>query len=52
MSYRNCSVAGALMGCKFGFNQLPEELMMMMIGEHRKIFDQKLQKFLSTLQLN
>lgn len=44
----NGAVAGALMGCKFGFKKLPEDLLNF---PHRKWLDKKIEKFLVTIGL-
>ena len=48
MLLSNGAVAGALMGCKFGFKKLPEDLLNF---PHRKWLDRKIQQFLVTIGL-
>ena len=48
MLLSNGAVAGALMGCKFGFKKLPEDLLNF---PHRKWLDHKIQQFLVTIGL-
>ena len=48
MLLSNGAVAGALMGCKFGFKNLPEDLLNF---PHRKWLDRKVQQFLKTIGL-
>ena len=48
MFLSNGAVAGALMGCKFGFKNLPEDLLNF---PHRKWLDRKVQQFLKTIGL-
>jgi len=45
----NGAVAGAMMGCKFGFKKLPEDLLEF---PHRKWLDRKVQQFLVTIGLD
>ena len=44
----NGAVAGAMMGCKFGFKKLPEDLLQF---PHRKWLDRKVHQFLVTIGL-
>lgn len=48
MLLSNGAVAGALMGCKFGFKKLPEDLLNF---PHKKWLDKKIEKFLVTIGL-
>ena len=44
----NGAVCGALMGCKFGFKGLPQDLLQF---KHRQWLDDKVQSFLKMMDL-
>ena len=46
--YSNAAVCGALMGCRFGFKALPEDLLNF---PHREWLDKKVELFLKTIGL-
>ena len=48
MHFSNGAVAGALMGCKFGYKNLPEDLLNF---PHRKWLDRKVHQFLKAIGL-
>ena len=48
MLFSNGAVAGALMGCKFGYKNLPEDLLNF---PHRKWLDRKVHQFLKAIGL-